>query len=111
MSVPFTTDLQRPKTIPFTQIVGIVQFRDDFLQRVGLYIVGITIDNQDATNAVTFRTVPSGVLLTIPPNALGVVENEIHEFIEVNPDPATGDAIVTLSLAEPAELRRLGLIP
>jgi len=111
LSVPFKTDLQRPKSIPFTQIIGTAQFRDDFLQRVGKYIIQITIDNQDALNAVTFRTVPSGILLTIPPNALGVVDNEIHEFIEVNPDPVSGNAILTVALADPEELRRLELIP
>ncbi len=111
MSIPFTTDLQRPKSIPFVQIIGITQFRDDFLQRVAKYIVQITIDNQDPTNSLTFRTVPSGILLTIPANSLGIVENEIHEFIEVNPNAVTGNAILTIALADPEELRKLGLIP
>lgn len=111
MSIPFKTDLQRPKSIPFTQLIGTAQFQDDFLQRVGLYMIQITIDNQDPTNNLTLRTVPSGILLTIPPNSIGIIENEIHSFIEVNPNAVTGSAILSIALSEPAELRRLGLIP
>jgi len=110
MSVEFAADTNKPKSSPFVQPITTTQFRDDFLQRVGKYIIQITIDNQDPTNNLTFRTVPSGILQTVPPNSLGVVENEIHAFLEVNPDAVTGNAIVTLALAEPAELRRLGLL-
>jgi len=110
MSIPFTIDRQKPKTIPFKQLIALAQIRDDFLQRTGLYIVEITIDNQDPTNDLTFRTVPSGILETVPPNSLAIVEDEIHSFIEINPNVLTGSGILSLALAEPSELRRLGLI-
>jgi len=110
MSDPFAQSTVIPQSIPFTQIIGTAQFITDFLVQRNLKIIQITIDNQDPTNNITFRTEPSGTLKTIPPNSLGVVSDEQHDFIEVNPDAVTGDAIVTLQLATPGELRRLNLL-
>jgi len=110
MAMEFSPDKNKPKTIPFVQLVTITQFRDDFLQRTNKYIIKIVYDNQDPTNNATIRTVPSGILQTIPPNSLGIIEDEIHAFIEVNPNAVTGSGILTLTLADPDELRKLGLL-
>ena len=110
MSIEFAADTNKPKTSPFLELIATTQFRDDFLQRVGKYIIKIVYDNQDPTNNATIRTVPSGILQTVPPNSLGVIEDEIHSFVEINPNAITGLGILTLTLAEPAELRRLGLL-
>jgi len=110
MSIPFTADKQKPHTIPFVQIITTTQFRDDFLQRVAQYIIKIVYDNQDPANNATIRTVPSGILQTIPPNSLAVIEDEIHSFVELNPDPVTGTGVLTLTLAEPDELRKFGFL-
>jgi len=110
MSDPFAQSTVIPQSIPFTEIIGLVQFQTNFLLQRNLKIIQITLDNQDSTNPITFRTEPSGTLKTVPQNSLGVVTDEQHDFIEVNPNAVTGDAILTLQLATPEELRRLKLL-
>lgn len=110
MSIQFRESVTKAKSIPFVELIGLVSFRNDFLQNVGKYIIKIVYDNQDATNNATIRTVPGGILQTVPPNSLGVIDDEIHEFVEVNPNGVTGAGVLTLTLADPEELRRVGLI-
>jgi len=100
----------KPKTTSRMVLIGTTQIRIESLQRFGLNIIEALIDNQDATNNITVRKVPSGVLATIPPNSLGRIRDEVFSFIEINPDAATGTGVLTLSLATTAELKRVGLI-
>ena len=91
-------------------LIGLVQIRIETLQRFGLHIVEALIDNQDVTNNLTVRKVPSGILATIPPNSLGRIRDEVFSFIEINPDVATGAGVLTLSLATNVESKRVRLI-
>jgi len=100
----------RPKTTSRMELIGTTQIRIETLQRFGLNIVEALIDNQDASNNLTVRKVPSGVLATIPPNSLGRIRDEVFSFIEINPDPTTGAGVLTLQLATLDELKRVGLI-
>jgi len=110
MSQEFTSDKQKPKTIPRTVLVGVAQIRIETLQEFGLNIIEAAYDNQDSTNPATLRKVPSGVLITVPANAIGVIENEIFSFIEVNPDAVTGSGVLTLTLATTKELKSKGFL-
>jgi len=110
MSRQFTSDKQKPKTIPRTVLVTTAQIRIDTLAEFGLNIIEAAYDNQDSTNPATLRKVPSGVLISVPPNAIGIIENEIFEFIEVNPNAVTGSGVLTLTLATTQELRSKGFL-
>jgi len=110
MSTQFSSDSNRPKVIPRTVLVGLTQVRIETLQEFGLNIIELLYDNQDSTNPATLRKVPSGVLITVPPNSIGRIRDEIFSFIEVNPDPATGSGVLTLSLATTQELKSKGLL-
>jgi len=100
----------KPKSTSRIVLIGTAQIRIETLQRFGLQIIEALIDNQDASNNLTVRKVPSGVLATIPPNSLGRIRDEVFSFIEVNPDVVTGAGVLTLQLATTAELKRVGLI-
>jgi len=100
----------KPKTTSRMVLIGVAQIRIETLQRFGLNIIEALIDNQDATNNLTVRKVPSGILATIPPNSLGRIRDEVFSFIEINPNAVTGAGVLTLSLATNAELKRVGLI-
>lgn len=82
----------------------------DFLQEQGLYWIKATVTNLDATNNLVITKEPFGTPDRIPPNSLGVIENEIHTFLDILPDPVTGNATMTLELVEGSELRRMGLL-
>ena len=77
---------------------------------MGLFYIRAVIDNQDAINELTIRTEPSGDLITIPPNSIGEVVDEIHSFLEINGNAVTGLGLATLTLADPEELRAKGLL-
>jgi len=100
----------KPKTTSRMVLIGTTQIRIESLQRFGLQIIEALIDNQDATNSLTVRKVPSGILANIPPNSLGRIRDEVFSFIEVNPDATTGTGVLTLQLATTEELKRVGLI-
>jgi len=106
----FTGDTQRPRVQTFRQTITTAQFRRDFLQNLGFYIIEIAYDNQDPTNNATIRTDPNAAIVTIPPNSVGRFVDEIHSFVEVNPDGVTGAGELTLSLATPEELRKKGFL-
>jgi len=100
----------KPKTTSRMVLIGTTQIRIETLQRFGLSIIEALVDNQDVSNNITVRKVPSGVLATIPPNSLGRIRDEVFSFIEINPDATTGAGVLTLQLATNAELKRVGLI-
>lgn len=110
MSIEFTADKQKPKSVPRTVLVGVTQIRIDTLAEFGLNIIEASYDNQDSTNTATLRKVPSGILITVPPNAIGIIENEIFGFIEVNPNAVTGSGVLTLTLATREELVKKGFL-
>jgi len=100
----------QPKTTSRLVLIGTAQIRIETLQRFGLNIMEALIDNQDVTNNITVRKVPSGVLETVPPNSLGRIRDEVFSFIEINPDATTGAGVLTLKLVSTDELKRVGLI-
>jgi len=106
----FTGNKERPKVQTFRQTLSTAVFRRDFLQNLGFYIVEISYDNQDPTNAATIRTDPNAPIVTVPPNSVGRFVDEIHSFVEVTPNATTGVGELTISLATPEELRRKGFL-
>jgi len=46
----------------------------------------------------------------VPPASLGHIFNEVRKYVEVIPDATTGAGILTLALATPQELKRVGLL-
>jgi len=106
----FAKNTISPRSIPFPKNLTTAPFKTDFLLQRNLKIIGGTIDNQDPTNAVTFRTREFGTIKTIPVNSLAIIEDEEFDFIEVIPDVVTGSCEINLQLATPEELRRLKLL-
>lgn len=72
--------------------------------------IELVITNNDPTNALTFRVDPQGSLLTVPVSSQGQIIDEIHEYLEINPNAVTGSGNVRAQLAETVELQRLGLV-
>jgi len=46
----------------------------------------------------------------VPPASLGHIFNEVRKYVEIIPDATTGRGILTLALATPQELKRVGLL-
>jgi len=110
MSTFSASSKSKPKTTSRVVLIGTAQIRIETLQRFGLNIMEALVDNQDVSNNLTIRKVPSGILETVPPNSLGRIRDEIFSFIEINPDGTTGTGVLTLMLVTSDELRRVGLI-
>lgn len=107
----FRSDLNKPKTEPFGDIftTGVVSFFP--AQDRGLVIIRIVIDNQDTTNNLTFtKNGRGGIVFTIPPNALGIIEDEVLTGIRIVPNGATGLGQFTGDLASNAELLTGGFL-
>lgn len=94
--------------IPFTTSV----LTRDFRQTDGGIPVEITITNNDTTNAVTYRLNPrSEQTFNAPPNGDTKIKNLLTDaFIELTPDPADGEGILSADLAMPEELVALGWV-
>lgn len=108
--VLFSNQTIKVKTVPIPIPFGTVQVRDDFLTRLGLHMVELRLTNNDPTNPVTFRVEPFGQLQTIPPSTLGILSDEIHTFLEINPNAVTGSGLAIAYCTPIKELTRLGLI-
>lgn len=104
--VAFTGDKNRPKTVTFPIVIGIAQIVRDFLQEFGFHYIGFRLNNRDAAAAVTFRTEPFGTLQTIPASTTGILTDEVHEFLEINPDAVTGAGEIFVELATLEELSK-----
>jgi len=92
--------------IPFTT----VQILRDFLLQNGMQMVLLIINNRDTVNEITFRLEPAGILERIPASTRGTVTDEVHNFLEINPDGVTGLGEAFAYVAPTAELARLGLV-
>jgi len=100
----------KPKTQSFRDSFTTSQNRIDVGQRMGMMYIKAVIDNQDPTNNLTVRTDPDAAELIVPPNSVIVIEDEIHEYLEINPHATTGIGNFSLTLADPNELRRGGFL-
>lgn len=82
----------------------------DFLLEFGMQMVLLIINNRDTTNELTFRLEPSGIIERIPVSTKGTLTDEIHNFLQVTPDPVTGLGEFFAYVAPTKEILRLGLI-
>lgn len=98
------------KTVKVPIVIGTAQIRRDFLQELGMHMVKLQIDNLDALNPLTFRVEPFGTLETIPISTRGDLIDEIHHFLEINPDAVSGTGNAFVFLAPIEELQKKGLI-
>lgn len=112
MSSPFSakTDSTKPRTVTDRVSVSTSDVKRDYLMTRGLYIIKAVYDNRDGTNVANLRTDPNADQVEVSANAVGSIEDEIFSYIEVSPDSSTGNGLLTLTLASPDELRRLGFI-
>jgi len=77
----------------------------------GMVIIRATIDNQDATNNLTFtKNGRGGTVFTIPPNSIALIENEIITGFRITPDGTTGTGVISADLAVRSTLEREGFI-
>ena len=76
----FRADKNKPRGFSFRDNFTTVQARIDVAQRMGLRYIKAVIDNQDTTNNLTVRTDPDAALLTVPPNSVIIIEDEISSF-------------------------------
>lgn len=106
----FRADKNKPRTETFADNFLLAQIRIDTSQRLGMVYIKAVIDNQDVTNNLTVRTEPSGRLITVPPNSVLIIEDEVHEFLEINPDAATGVGNFSLQTAVEDDLRKSGFL-
>lgn len=106
----FSNNQNSPKVTIFPLNWTTSQVIQNTTQFLNMYYIKAIINNRDNANSVTVRVNPSGDLLTIPPSSQGVIENEIHSYLEINPDAVTGIGDARLELTPLSELKRLGLI-
>lgn len=106
----FSNDRNKPKSQVFRGSFTTTQTRIDTEQRLGMVYIRAVIDNQDPTNSLTIRTEPQAPTITIPPNSVLVLEDEVHSFLEINPNAATGVGDFSLQTADPDGLRKSGFL-
>jgi len=106
----FRVDKNKPRTESFRDNFTVTQIRISTVQRLGMVYIKAVIDNQDPTNNITIRTDPQGALLTIPPNSVLIIEDEVHDFLEINPNAVTGVGNFSLSTAVEDDLRKSGFL-
>jgi hypothetical protein len=106
----FSPQQTKPKTQPLPIEFTTSQVIVDTLQKYFMRYIELVITNNDPTNSLTFRVEPQGSLMTVPPNSQGQLIDEIHNYLEINPNGATGTGLVVAQLAETTELQRLGLV-
>ncbi len=93
----FTADKNKPKVqsedLQFT--TSVVRMNPS-VQR-GSVIIRATIDNQDPTNSLTFtKNGDGGTAYIIPPNSVGLIENEMVKSITVTPNGTTGIGLISI---------------
>jgi len=106
----YRSDKNKPRIETFRDNFNTAQIRISTAQRFGMVYIRAIIDNQDPSNNVTIRTDPQGALLTIPPNSVLEIVDEIHDFLEINPDGVTGVGNFSLSTAVEDDLRKSGFL-
>jgi len=110
VAAQFRDQNTKPKTQSFRDSWLLAQVRIDVGQRMGMVYIKAVIDNQDTANNLTVRTDPNAAALIVPPNSVIVIEDEVHEYLEINPNAATGIGNFSITLADPNELRRTGFL-
>jgi len=96
----FSDDKNKPKTltedIQWTTSVVRLSPGD---QR-GMMGIRATIDNQDSSNSITFtKNGVGGTAYIIPPNSIGVIENELLKSITVTPNATTGQGLLSMDMS------------
>lgn len=90
-------DTQTPffiRKIPFSTS----QIKIDTQYEMGYLCRAVRIVNNDIINSVTYRIVsPSNLLETVEP-ATEAVDRQWTSYIEINPNPASGNGIIELEL-------------
>ena len=77
----------------------------------GKVIIRISIDNQDPTNNLTFtKNGRGGTSFIIPPNSIGLIENEILTGVIVTPNATTGAGLISADTIEKDKLIKQGFI-
>jgi hypothetical protein len=105
----FTQNKNEPKvTSEHTTFTTSVVRLNPSMQR-GMIIIRATIDNQDSTNSLTFtKNGAGGTSFTIPPNSVGVIENEMISEIVVTPNATTGTGLLSVDMTTLAILKAGG---
>jgi len=67
-------------------------------------------DNQDNSNEAQLRAWEQDSFNEVPPASIGHIFNEVRKYVEIIPDPTTGKGILTLALATPQDLKKVGLL-
>lgn len=107
----FTNDRQKPKVESFSDVftTAVVNFFP--ASQRGKVAIKVIIDNQDATNNLTFvKNGRGGTVFTVPPNSIAEIENEIIDAIIITPNTVTGTGQITADLAVRKELEQAGYL-
>jgi len=89
------------------EIIGITQILHDSLLEFGKLIKITKIVNDDGVNNITYKTKsPSAPLRTVPPNSDETII-EWTAYLEINPDPVTGQGTLEMDLVTPQEAKKI----
>jgi hypothetical protein len=90
--IPFST-----LKIPFTTS----QVRIDTQYQYGMLCKALRIVNNDNVNSITFRTISPNNPLDVVEPATEATSQSWTSYVEINPDPVTGNGLVELELVDP----------
>ncbi len=95
----FTDNKNKPQVqSEDTQFTTSVTRFNPSVQR-GMVMIRATIDNQDATNSLTFtKNGNGGTSYIVPPNSVAVIENEIITEITITPNATTGTGLLSADM-------------
>ena len=89
------------------EVIALLQIRHDSLLEFGRLIKTTKIVNEDGLNNITYRTKsPSAPLRTVPPNSDETIE-EWTSYLEINPNPVTGDGLLEMDLVLLKDARKM----
>jgi len=107
----FTNDKQKPSVESFSQIIGTAVVNFFPTSSRGKVAIRAVIDNQDLSNPITFvKNGRGGVVFTVPPNSLAIIDNELIEALIITPDGTTGAGLLTADLSFRKDLISQGFI-
>lgn len=107
----FTNNRQQPLIENFSEVftTGAVNFFPT--SQRGKVAIKVVIDNQDATNSLTFtKNGRGGTAFTVPPNSIAIIENEVLDSVVITPNAVTGAGQITADLAFRDDLVKGGFI-
>ena len=93
----FTSDKNKPKVQSEDLQFTTSKVRMNPSVQRGSVIIRATIDNQDPSNSLTFtKNGDGGTNYIIPPNSVGLIENEMVKSIHVTPNATTGVGLISI---------------